>query len=501
MATVRFKGLVGPSYQLRDSQYEAEECINLFPQVSETGNGRSAEVATLSRTPGLITLCAGTSTGTNGAYIASTGDCYQQCPDGLYKITGVSGSTSGWTRTLLTGGMAVGPGPVTFSDNGIVGGYLFVAGENLTYSYSFLTNTSTVLNTTISNPTTATYIDGYVVFPDAGTNQFYWTDLYTNNIEALNFSSAEANSDYVTACFSNNEDLWVFGPKVTEIWYDYGQNNYVFQRRGGLLVETGCASPYTICKTSVSGGSPGNIFFLSSSDRSGPNVVVTQGYTPTRISTFAVEQSFSQVTQDQLSSAQGFSFEQEGCLFYALQIEGLNYTWVYDFTNSNLYQKPLWHKRSYTDPNTGIQSQWRAAYCVMFQNTMLAFDNVNGSVYSLTFDAYDDAGAPITRQRTTPYIVNNMNRMFYNWLALDIKAGVGNDTTITPTVYLQFSNNNGNTWSNPLPNSPGAMGSYATRVIWYQLGEARSRLFRLTMTDPVDWAISGAAIDLTPGNF
>jgi len=103
MANTRYKGFVGSSYLLRDSQYEAEECINLFPQVSEVGNGRSAEVATLSRTPGLITLCAGTSTGTNGAYIASNGDCYQQCPDGLYQITGVSGSTSGWVRTLLTG--------------------------------------------------------------------------------------------------------------------------------------------------------------------------------------------------------------------------------------------------------------------------------------------------------------------------------------------------------------------------------------------------------------
>jgi len=383
------------------------------------------------------------------------------------------------------------------SDDGI---YLFIAGQNQTYSYEFSTGATSLLPF-IANPCTATYIDGYMVFPDAGTNQFYWTDLYTNNIESLNFASAEANPDYVTACFSNNEDLWIFGPRLTEIWYDYGQGNYTFQRRAGLLVETGCMSPYTICKTSVSGGSVGNLFWLASSDRAGPNVVVSQGYTPIRISTFAVEQSFTNLTQSQLQQARGFSFEQEGCLFYALQIEGLDFTWVYDFTNSNLYGKPLWHKRTYTDPSTGVQSQWRAGFCVYFQNTIVAFDNIDGSVYSLSYDAYDDNGSPIVRERTAPYIVNNMNYLFYNWLVLDIKAGVGTDSTLIPQIALQFSDDNGNTWSNPMIRSPGAMGLYATRVIWYQLGVARSRLFRVTMSDPVDWAISGAAIDITAGNY
>lgn len=66
---------------------------------------------------------------------------------------------------------------------------------------------------------------------------------------------------------------------------------------------------------------------------------------------------------------------------------------------------------------------------------------------------------------------------------------------LTPKVMLQWSDDGGHTWSNEYWKSAGRIGDYLARVIFNRLGMSRDRVFRITMTDPVKWVITGARMD------
>ena len=50
------------------------------------------------------------------------------------------------------------------------------------------------------------------------------------------------------------------------------------------------------------------------------------------------------------------------------------------------------------------------------------------------------------------------------------------------------------TWSNELWVGIGAAGVTKNRAIWYQLGEARDRVWEVNFTDPVQRDIIGATL-------
>jgi hypothetical protein len=66
-------------------------------------------------------------------------------------------------------------------------------------------------------------------------------------------------------------------------------------------------------------------------------------------------------------------------------------------------------------------------------------------------------------------------------------------------VELRYSDDFGNTWSTPQARSLGKIGEYAKRVIWRRLGQSRTRVFEVRVSDPVAVTILGAELDATPG--
>jgi hypothetical protein len=494
MTFVRFKNFVGQSYTLRNTRFDCQRTVNLYPEVDETGAGKNAEIAQLTRTAGLTQLVSSAGTSVFGAYATGTGECFFAGSDGLHQVTGVSGSSSGWSQSLVAS-FSIG-NPASITDNGIS---TFIASNGLGYSWTPGTSTLTSIST--CSPTSMTYINGYVVMTNKGTNQFYWTDLYSTTVPALNFASAETNSDPIVAVFNNNEDLWLMGSKTCELWYDSGPTsgsvNTVFSRRDGILVETGCTSPTAICKTTRN-----RMIWLSTNDRGGPCVVQTDGgYIPSRVSTFPVEQSLGALSDTQLSQATAYTYTQDGHTFYVLNVPGLTTTWVFDVTTSDALQQFTWHERTYTNPSNGTQSRHLSEGHAYYKGKHVTFNYSDGTTYFLDQDAYSDNGDPIKRLRVTPHVSTDGKRVFYNSLTLDFKTGIGDFTTTDPQVMLRYSNDGGNTWSAVLQKSAGAVGSYNSRVIFHQLGQTRDRVFELSMTDPVDWAISGAALDIDVGAY
>ncbi len=349
--------------------------------------------------------------------------------------------------------------------------------------------------------TSCAYIDGYVVFTTMNSNQFYWTDLYSTSI--VGFAAAETNADHVVGIIANNEDLWIFGENVVELWYDIGggsTGNDIFQRRQ-LLVETGAASPHTIEKL-------GNtIIWLATDQRGGPIVYQANGYQPVRISTFAIEQMLSQCTSDQLANATADSYQMDGHFFYALNVPGLTSTLVFDQMGYVQSGIPQWHEKQ---SGFGQQATRSIAegHCY-FKGKHITGDYLTGKIYFFDKDNDTENGTLIARTRITPHISNGLVRMRYISLQIDYMAGtiVGQNQTVggvvsavDPQVQLSYSDDGGKTWSGDQIVSLGKTGQYTQRVIFYKLGVSRNRVFKIVDVNSCFSGISGAAIVYEPGN-
>lgn len=62
-------------------------------------------------------------------------------------------------------------------------------------------------------------------------------------------------------------------------------------------------------------------------------------------------------------------------------------------------------------------------------------------------------------------------------------------------IFLEWSDDRGHTFGNPVGQPIGARGAYLTSVSWNRLGYGRDRVFRLTFSVPVQTAIQGAWIE------
>jgi hypothetical protein len=73
-------------------------------------------------------------------------------------------------------------------------------------------------------------------------------------------------------------------------------------------------------------------------------------------------------------------------------------------------------------------------------------------------------------------------------------------TIVSPyQLFLDWSDDRGHTYGNPVPQTLGGNGEYVTSVQFQRLGYARDRVFRLTWTAPVRTALQGAWVELNPG--
>jgi hypothetical protein len=102
---------------------------------------------------------------------------------------------------------------------------------------------------------------------------------------------------------------------------------------------------------------------------------------------------------------------------------------------------------------------------------------------------------PIRRERIFRHLSDEQQWIFYQWLQIDVEAGVGLSTGqgSDPQVILQWSDDGGHTWSNEHFLSAGKQGEYSRRAMLKQpLGRSRDRVFKVAMSDPVKWALLNA---------
>ena len=329
-----------------------------------------------------------------------------------------------------------------------------------------------------------TYQDGYFIVAETGTQKVYISALNDGTAwDALDFTSVESSPDALTLAYSDNGNVWMFGNRSTEVYQNTGNAAFPFERISGAIIQTGCASGHTVQKFD-------NTIAWLGIDEQGQGVVwKADGYQARRLSTAAIEKRIDEVTD--ISDSYAWVYHEQGHIFYCLQINGLDTTLVYDGATG------MWHERSFWNSNTGERELHRGGSHFFFNGKNLIGDRENGKIYDLDLGYYSDAGDEIIAERISPHLQDEKRLISFSSFELDMETAIGLTTGqgSDPQIMLQYSDDGGNTWSNELWMSMGKIGEYDTRVVWRQLGNARDRVWKVRISDPVFRQINGAYIN------
>lgn len=461
---------VGASYTARSNTFDCQRCVNLYPEMS--GSGSSKSVAALIGTPGLSlwkTLDGGGIRGmiafsASLAVVVSGNSVFTVTSDGMSAFVGyVSGSGSVDMASNGTDVM-IACGPSAYFFNPITGTITAANGENFTGAEC------------------VDFVDGYFLFNKPNTGQFQISGLYSTTLDPLDFATAEGSPDNIVALIVDHREVWLMGERTTEVWFNSGDTDFPFSRISGSFIEHGCAAKRSVCKLDNS------VFWLGADDKGNGMVFRANGYTPQRISTHAIEYAIGQYSR--VDDAVAWTYQQEGHSFYVLNFPTANATWCFDASTS------LWHERAWTETD-GTLGRHRGECHMAFAGMNLVGDWQTGNIYALDLDVFTDNGNTIERIRACQHISNDMKRVMYSALQIDMEAGVGlsDGQGSDPQAMLQWSDDGGFTWSNEAWASIGKMGERKTRVRWRRLGKSRDRVFKLKISDPVKVVIVGATAE------
>lgn len=478
---------------------DSQDCINLYPEMNAGPDAPAALIGT----PGYASF-ATVGSGPIRTLFAGNGKLFTVSSNTVYQVNMSGGSFSSAT-SLGTVSNTSGPAQILANGNDIIivdgqAGLIYWA-NGVSYTQPF-------------SGFFAEYMDTfYVALSSTTVNQVNVSNsLDGSTWNALNFAVRTGASDFLTGLAAINGQLWMFGQKNTEVWYNAGNPTFPFQRIQGATINVGCMARFTIAKMD------NTVYWLGADDRGYPHVYRAQGLQPQIISTPAVEQFLSSwaptAEESQTpSTARAFAYSEAGHNFYVLTPQANNLTSpavVFDSTTG------LWHRRSYWTGSV-FQAPNVQTYCSVPGTTGalatatpldLAGDGTSGNIYKQSLqNPAETTGGSIVRIRTAPHICNSNHWMKYRRFELDadiIVAGTGLQSTGTP--LLDYSNDGGRTFQNGTPQytlSPSGATGQGTFQKYYQmnLGRSRKRVFRIIYTSSTDLVrFAGAYVDANPGS-
>jgi hypothetical protein len=398
---------------------------------------------------------------------------------GTPASTTTSGNGTGLTLTLTFGTGTGGTGSY------VVNGTQTVGSETM-YALNFSVLPSS--DGGFSGADVVDIVDNYFVYNRPNTQQWGASGILSPISPQLSFSSKDGAPDNLVSIIVDHREVYLLGETSSEVWIDAGLFPFPFQRIPGTNTQHGIAAKFSVARL-------GNSFaYVSRNLRGQAQIMMMNGYTPTRISTHAVENT---LVDKYISDARAWTYQLEGHEVYVVSFPTLDLTWAYDVSTN------MWHKWLSVD-NQNVFHRHRGNCQANFQNMNLVGDYANGLVYQLDKTNYTDNGNEVRRIRRAPHMVSDYQRQYFDELQIYFQPGVGLSNGLTanenPQAMLRWSDDGGSTWSNEHWTSIGQQGAYKNRAIWRRLGWARDRVFEVVVTDPINAVIIAANLKASAGS-
>jgi len=488
------------TYQSNSAPFNASRCVNMFCEQSIQDAKSKSPVAVWMH-PGTAPF-ANLGSDPVMAFTTMGGLVYAVTTKNFYRIDHTGNAT--WL-----GGTSVSVNGCSIDNNGATICWV----DGLTgWTWNASTGVHQISDINWFPAHTVTYFDTYFVFDRVGTQQFFLAPPQWNGITPIvnssdtsgvsftseQLASKEATPDLTVAIANSHEQLFIFGEKRCEVWYDAGNQapTFPFQRSFGALIQRGLIAPYSVVLED------NTIFFL------GDDLMFYRlnGFVPERQSNHAIESQWQGYTGHRYTRA--FSYTWMGHKMIVLNFPVARATWVLDLATKR------WHEReSWLDGNADSSiGRWRVN-CVLNNSSsveaypeILLGDSLSGRIDQVNNNVFTEFDSTMRALIIGPPIHADNRRVFLKRFEIGVESGVGTpnpDTALPadhPSWRLSVSDDGARTWSTLVkPRSIGRQGQYLTRLRWLKMGQARQRVIKLECTDPVRRNIVAIYQDLSQG--
>ncbi len=387
----------------------------------------------------------------------------------------------------------------------VEGGFGYVSGDTLSVlntnldspnGTGFTFTPTTFSSTAIVEPnaayplgaTTIVSNDGYFIVEQPNTGNWFVSSNQNGVIwNAITQAQMQSRSDTIVAVDSVPAlGVVLFGTRSMEFWYDEGTSPFQYQRLSGQMADWGLAAKWSRAYIQNS------IVFLGQNYQGECQIMILNGYVPTRISTSDIENLINGF--DVNDDAIAYSFILDGHAIYRITFPTANHTYDFDSLTG------LWNESM-----SGLTYPYRhlTTLGISYNSCNYASDCVSGSIYYIDPANYTDNGSYIYREVDSVHINNGGNEFGIDELFLDMQLGTTSQISgDTPAITMQKSVDGGNTFNSAISKPIGTAGSSdytSPRVIWRRLGMGRDFVFKFITQSAVPFIISQTSLLIRKG--
>jgi len=461
-------------YESRSKAFSAQRLLNFY---TEMGNQGTKSNLVLFQRPALTTF---TTVGTGPIRGVHT---VKGVP---FIVSGVDVFTLASDGTSTNLGTIGGSGRVLMDDNG---DEVAIVSNNAGTNEGWIATLSALTQITDADfrePSSVTFQDSYFIWTEKDSAILFRSASFDGfSYDALDFATAEYAPDDLVRVFSDKSNLFAMGTGTIEPWNGTGLDGFSFDPIQGSAQEVGLLARDTVAKIDNS------FLFFGSDERGGRTVwKLSQGYAPQRISTHPLEKKWDEIADP--SEAYAFTFRIEGHAFYVLTFPSGG-TWVYDASTN------FW-----TEWQTDGRSDWLPIGFSSAFNKRLTGDSTSNKIYELDLNVLTDDGNNIIVEAVSAPVASERNELLtFNFFRVDLKAGVGltSGQGSDPQILISWADEDGTNFGAVRTRSMGKIGETRKRVYVRRGGQARSRTYKIRISDPVEKIIIGGYVDVTGGTW
>lgn len=305
---------------------------------------------------------------------------------------------------------------------------------------------------------TLSFIGGYGIYNEPETATWFYSAL--NDLttwSALDFFTAEGESDYLVRTFVDKKEVLLFGTDTLEFWRLVGGDD-VFSYN--TYAQRGCIAPYSVA------GEDNSVFWVGNDKI----VYRIDGYRPARVSTHTIEEWIEGASNPEEGEA--FIYTYRGHKFYVLTFPDYG-TRQLDISNGIWSTCQTWEREEWTV----LGGHGRAVDYYLTPNAIVSLDGTKNT----------DEGGIMERGAISAPIYNGGERFVIPMLNLDVEVGRVAEGSDEPEVMVQCSRDS-EVFGAIRHRGLGNTGDYARRVVLRNFGQAREASFKITVTDDVNFA-------------
>lgn len=445
----------GGFYQSRSRQLSSQICVNWYPNYPQA---KTLNSENLFPTPGLKEVVDTTDGPTRGAWLLNKIP-YFVSGSALYRIDRTVNADLSETFEAVNLGAIAGSGRVRMASNKtqLV---IVVPGESA-YIYTEGGSLAEIVDADFYGPVNdVVQIDSFFVFCKTGSNVIFHSALNDGaSYDALDRWPVYQVPEVLGLMVYRNQ-LYAMGDSATVPFQNIGGLQFAFAPLANAVLDSGLAGVHA--KTNFRG----SFIYFGGGENAENAIWLYAGGAPQKISTEPLDTILQNMTAEQVEASFALRISHNGGEFASLTIG--DRCFVYDLAASGQSGVPVWHERTSRLPvgSDVAEYPWRVTSIVQAYNRVFAGDSLDGRIGQIDDMTYTEYGEQIHRTVVTQPFMSVGETVTVP--AIEAYFDVGNQSD--DSLALSWSDDGGNTWSNPITRSLGAVGEYGRRIVFDRTG-------------------------------